>query len=90
MTDDRGKRKGQDQQVSAEDKEPQRATRRFIGSLFQAGVSVAAIPVNMLPEEPRGHIQAAGRELTRGLAALTRGLADSLERAVEEPKEQTK
>jgi hypothetical protein len=89
MTNDQNKRKVQSRKAPAEREEPQQPIRRFISSLIQAGVSLATIPVNMLPEEPRGHIQAAGRELTRGLAALTRELAESLEKAAEEPKEQT-
>lgn len=44
-----------------------------------AGVCVAMAPVNMLPEEPRHHLKAAGRELARALASLIRIAADTVE-----------
>jgi len=74
--------------AAVEREEPQRPLRRLIGSLIEAGVSLATIPVNMLPEEPRDHMRAAGREFTRGMAALTHEIADGLERAAREPKQQ--
>ena len=89
MTNDKGKRKARGRKAPAEGEETQPSTRRFIRSLLQAGVILATNPVNMLPQESRGHVQAAGREFTRGLAALTGELADSLEKLAEEPKEQT-
>ncbi len=44
-----------------------------------AALSVALLPVNMLPREPQRHFQAAGCELTHGWATLVRTLADHLE-----------
>ncbi len=62
----------------------ERSVQRFAQSLLEAGVSIAMIPVNMLPPEPRKHLKAAGREATWGLASLTRKLAESLEKLAEE------
>jgi hypothetical protein len=41
----------------------------------------------MLPQEPREHFVTAGREFTRGLAALAQELAGVFDKMVEEVKE---
>jgi len=58
--------------------------------VVEAGVSIAMVPVNMLPAEPRQHVKTAGRELIRALASLTRSLADNLERLSRESDEKTR
>ncbi len=65
--------------MNAEREELQQATRRFIRSLFRTGVSAALMPVNRLPREPQRHFRAAGREFTRGWAALVREFADGID-----------
>jgi hypothetical protein len=65
--------------MDTEHKELQQATQRFIRSIFRTGVSLALLPVNRLPREPRQHFQAAGREFTHGLAKLVRTASDHLE-----------
>jgi len=59
--------------------ELRQATQRFIQSMFRTSVRFALLPVNRLPERPRRHFQAAGREFTHGLATLVHELADGLE-----------
>ena len=76
--------KAQTRRLEDDAQELQESTRHFIGSLFRAGVSVALVPVNMLPQEPREHFQTAGREFTRGLATLVHAFADSLEKMTQE------
>ena len=44
-----------------------------------AALSVALLPVNMLPREPRQHFQPTGREFTHGLATLVRTVSDHFE-----------
>ena len=73
------KQEGQKRSMDVEREELQQATRHFIRSMFRTGVRVALLPVDKLPPEPQQHFQAAGREFTRGLATLVRGLADGLE-----------
>ena len=52
------------------------STRSAINNLFQAGMSLVDIPINILPRKSRHHLQEARREITLGIAALTRELAD--------------
>jgi len=52
------------------------STRSVINNLFQAGMSLVDIPINILPRKSRQHLQEARREFTLGVAALTRDLAD--------------
>ncbi len=59
--------------------------RQALRSLVQAGLSLLVVPVNLLPTESRQHVVAAARELTHGIAALTRELADSLDRLADDP-----
>jgi hypothetical protein len=78
MINTKDKQEGQGRAMQAERQELQQATRRFIGSLV-TGRSVALLPVTRLPREPRQHFLAAGREFTRGWAALVREFADGIE-----------
>jgi hypothetical protein len=71
-----------------EREELMQATQHLVRSLFRTGVQLALVPVNMLPPEPRQHFKTAGREFTRGFATLVRGIADDVERVVEETKEE--
>jgi hypothetical protein len=47
------------------------------------------IPLNMLPDEPRGHLKTAAREFTRAVASLARTAADGLDRLAAEPRERS-
>ena len=79
MISEKDKQEGQRRAMQAEREELQQASRRFIRSLVRTGGSVALLPVTRLPREPRQHFQAAGREFTRGWAALVREIADGIE-----------
>jgi len=83
MADDKGKH---EEARAAAEKEPRRRKEqgRLIRGLRDAAVSLAMIPVNLLPEESRGHVQAAGRELALGVAAAVRAVADGLEKMARE------
>jgi len=70
---------GQRRSMDHEREELRQARQRFIQSMFRTGVRLALLPVNRLPERPRRHFQAAGREFTHGLATLVHELADGLE-----------
>jgi len=84
MTSEKDKRDVPVRNIAQGPKDREPSIRRLTQSLLEAGVSIAMIPVNMLPPEPRGHLKAAGREVTWGLASLTRKLADGLEKLAEE------
>jgi hypothetical protein len=45
-------------------------------------------PVYVLPEEPREHFFAAGREFTRGLSTLAQEIADDFDKLVKRDKEE--
>jgi hypothetical protein len=66
-------------------------SQQFFRSLFRAGIHMAMAPVYVLPEEPREHFFAAGREFTRGLSTLAQEIADDFDKLVtrenEEPGE---
>ena len=62
------------------------SSQQFFRALFRTGVQVAMTPVSMLPEEPRQHFLSAGREFTRGLAALTHELSNVFDKMAEEVK----
>lgn len=66
------------------------STRRFLRSALRAGLSVAALPVNLLPQATRQHVTSAGRELTQGAASLVRAVADTLDEIAEEPARTTR
>ena len=79
MISEKDKQEGQRRAMQAEREELQQASRRFMRSLARTGGSVALLPVTRLPREPRQHFLAAGREFTRGWAALVREIADGIE-----------
>ena len=80
MIHKKDKQKEQRQTLQAEREELQQATRRFIRSLVRTGGSMALLPITRLPQEPQQHFLAAGREFTRGWAALVREWAFGIER----------
>lgn len=73
--------------LATETEELSQAASQFMRSLVRAGVSLAFLPVNILPREPRQHFQTAGREFVRGLSTLVRDFADGIEKIAEEPGE---
>jgi hypothetical protein len=78
MIHEKDKQERQRRTLHAEREELQQATRRFIRTLFRSGINVALLPISRLPREPRQHFQTAGREFTRGWAALVREFADGI------------
>jgi hypothetical protein len=62
-----------------EQEELKEATRRFVHSLLQIGRSSPLRPIARIPQRPRQHFMAAGREFTRGWAALIREFADGID-----------
>ena len=62
-----------------EQEELTEATRLFIRSVVHTGRSMTLSPITRLPRDSRQHFLAAGREFTRGWAALIRGLADGID-----------
>ena len=79
MTHTKDKQERQRQAMQAEREELQQATLRFILSLARTGRSMALLPITRLPREPQQHFLAAGREFTRGWAALVREFAGGIE-----------
>lgn len=62
------------------------SVRRLVNSAVRLSLGIAALPVNILPEKSRGHMKSAGRNLhlagrdaTKGVAALLHFVADNLE-----------
>jgi hypothetical protein len=80
MINGKDKQEGQRRSMDHEREELQQATKHFIRSMLRTGMSLALLPVNRLPQRPQRHFQAAGREFTRGLAALVHELAHGLEK----------
>ncbi len=62
-----------------EQEELKEATRRFVHSLLQIGKGAPLRPIARIPQKPRQHFVAAGREFTRGWAALVREFADGID-----------
>jgi hypothetical protein len=84
MTLDNPRNEVQVRNVRVEGEDLQESAQQFLGSLFRAGTSLALLPINVLPRETRTHIQNAGRELTLGVASLTKELAKTLENIAED------
>ena len=63
-------------------------SQQFFRSLFRAGFHLAMAPVYVLPEEPREHFFAAGREFTRGLSTLAQEIADDFDKLVKRDNEE--
>ncbi|SRR5216683_2073171 len=68
--------------------EVRQMSQQFFRSLFRAGFHLAMAPVYVLPEEPREHFFAAGREFTRGLSTLAQEIADDFDKLVKRDKEE--
>ena len=79
MINSKDKQEGQRRRMDHEYEELQQATQLFMRSMFRTGVRLALLPVNLLPQKPQQHFQAAGREFTHGLATLVHELADGVE-----------
>jgi cytosine/adenosine deaminase-related metal-dependent hydrolase len=84
MTLDNPRNEVQVRNVRVEGEDLQESAQQFLGSLLRAGTSLALLPINVLPRETRTHIQNAGRELTLGVASLTKELAKTLENIAED------
>jgi hypothetical protein len=72
--------------VQQEQEELTEATRAFMRSLVHTGRNMTLFPITRLPQNSRQHFLAAGREFTRGWAALVRGLADGIDELAKETK----
>jgi hypothetical protein len=57
----------------------QDAASRLLASLSRTGMSLAELPLTLLPEDAQRHMRKAGDEFTLGVAALLRRLADRAE-----------
>ncbi|PWT71013.1 MAG: hypothetical protein C5B60_11490 [Chloroflexi bacterium] len=79
--DTKGDQRGRVPQEQAELRE---ATRLFFRSLVHTGRNMTLLPVTRVPRESRQHFGAAGREFTRGWAALIRGFADRIDKVAKE------
>jgi hypothetical protein len=79
MMDTQDKQMDQGRHAQPESEELRMATRLFMRSLAHTGKSLSLLPVTSIPREPRQHFLAAGREFTRGWAALVRELADGID-----------
>jgi hypothetical protein len=75
----------QRRRVQNEQEELTEATRLFIRSVVHTGRSMTLSPITRLPRDSRQHFLAAGREFTRGWAALIRGLADGIDELANTP-----
>jgi hypothetical protein len=69
----------QRRRVQPEQEELSEATRDFFRSLVHTGKNITISPITRLPQDSRQHFLAAGREFTRGWAALIRGFADGID-----------
>lgn len=79
MTIDNPRGEVQVRNVTVEREELQGSAQQFLGSLLRAGTNLVLLPINILPRETRTHFQNAGREVTLGVASLTRELSKTLE-----------
>jgi len=79
MIHDQHKQQKYRRSMDAEREDLQQAARRFMRSMFRTGVSFALLPVSRLPQKPRQHFHAAGREFTHGVATLVHELANGIE-----------
>ncbi len=83
MKDVQDKQEEQRLHGQLEHEELEVATRHFVHSLLKSGKSVTLLPVTRIPAKPRKHFMSAGREFTRGWAALVREFADAIDRMAE-------
>ena len=61
--------------------------RRFAGHLTGAVVSLIQIPLSILPDDSRHHLEKATREAVRGTSALVRSVAKGLDQTLEKDEE---
>jgi hypothetical protein len=80
----------QRRRVQPEQEELTEATRVFIRSLVNSGRNLTLYPITRLPRNSRQHFLAAGREFTRGWAALIRGFADGIDGLAKESNTPTR
>jgi hypothetical protein len=86
MMDTQDTQADQRRHVQQEQEELTEATRAFMRSLVHTGRNMTLLPVTRLPQDSRQHFLAAGREFTRGWAALIRGFADGIDGLAKESK----
>ncbi len=55
------------------------AVNRLVDSLIRVGVSLVSLPLTLLPTESRRHFEDGGRDITKGVAAVLRTVADRIE-----------
>jgi hypothetical protein len=80
----------QRRRVQPEQEELTEATRAFMRSLVHTGRNMTLSPITRLPQDSRQHFLSAGREFTRGWAALIRGFADGIDGLAKETKAPTR
>ena len=80
----------QRRRVQPEQEELTEATRVFFRSLVHTGRNMTLSPITRLPQDSRQHFLAAGREFTRGWAALIRGFADGIDGLAKETSAPTR
>jgi len=90
MMDTQDTQGDQRQRVQHEPDELSEATRVFFRSLAHTGRNITLSPITRLPQDSRQHFLAAGREFTRGWAALVRGVADGIDRIARETSSPTR
>jgi hypothetical protein len=90
MVDTQDTQADQRRRVQQEQEELSEATRVFFRSLVHTGRNLTLFPITRLPQNSRQHFGAAGREFTRGWAALIRGFADGIDSLANETNTATR
>ena len=71
------------------EEEPARARSssltRLARATLQAGVSLALMPIALLPDVSQKHMRRAGSEFALGLAELLRATSETIDKAIEKP-----
>jgi hypothetical protein len=62
------------------------STGHFIRSAVEIWVGVVSVPLIFFPRQTRTHLQTAGREFARGVAALAREVADAFDESAQPSK----
>ena len=55
------------------------AVARLVDSLLRVGLSLASLPLTLLPTESRRHFEDGGRNIGKGVASILRAVADQIE-----------
>lgn len=55
------------------------AVSRLVDSLLRVGVSLAGLPLTLLPAQSRRHFEDGGRDIGKGVASILRAVADQIE-----------